>query len=223
MPQTEARRTVADQIAEALARRIVIGDLPPGAPLRQDHVAHEFGSSHVPVREAFQRLHAQGLAVNEPRRGMRVAPLDERSMREVVEIRASLEVLALRHAARWLTPTQIERIEDAVAAGDRAQSFAEWESANRAFHHELVAACRMPRLLAMLEELQLANSRFTFAATRSAVWQPRSNQDHRQILDALRRGTVDQATALLGRHIQTMERVGGAGSGGAAAQTARKG
>jgi DNA-binding GntR family transcriptional regulator len=163
----------------------------------------------VPVREAFQRLQAQGLAVSEPRRGMRVAPLDERSMREVVEIRAALEVLALRHAARRLTPPQIERIDEAVAAGDRAQSFAEWEAANRSFHRELVAACRMPRLLAMLAELQLANSRFTFAATRSAGWQPRSNQDHRQILDALRRGAVDQAAALLGRHIQTLERVGG--------------
>jgi DNA-binding GntR family transcriptional regulator len=67
----------------------------------------------------------------------------------------------------------------------------------------------MPRLLAMLAEMQLANSRFTFATTRSAGWQPRSNQDHRQILDALRRGAVDQAAALLGRHIQTLERVGG--------------
>lgn len=204
-----SQQTVSDRIAEILAERIVTGELAPDAPLRQDHVAHEFGSSHVPVREAFQRLQAQGLAVSEPRRGMRVAPLDERSMREVVEIRAALEVLALRHAVRRLTPLQIERIEDAVVAGDRAQSFAEWEAANRSFHRELVAACRMPRLLAMLAELQLANSRFTFAATRSAGWQPRSNQDHRQILDALRRGAVDQAAALLGRHIQTLERVGG--------------
>jgi DNA-binding GntR family transcriptional regulator len=130
-------------------------------------------------------------------------------MREVVEIRAALEALALRHAARRLTPSQIERIEDAVVAGDQAQSFAGWEAANRSFHRELVAACRMPRLLAMLAELQLANSRFAFAATRSAGWQPRSNQDHRQILDALRRGAVDQAIALLGRHILTLERAGG--------------
>ena len=214
---------MADRIAAVLSERIVTGELPPGAPLRQDHIAHEFGSSHVPVREAFQRLQARGLAVGEPRRGMRVAPLDERSMREVVEIRAALEVLALRHAARRLTPVQIERIDEAVAAGDRAQSFAEWESANRAFHRELAAACRMPRLLAMLDELQLANSRFTFAATRSAVWQPRSNQDHRQILEALRRGAVDQAAALLGRHIQTMERVGGAASGSAATEPSRSG
>ena len=211
MPKTDTtQQTVADRIAQVLAERIVTGELAPDAPLRQDRIAHEFGSSHVPVREAFQRLQAQGLAVSEPRRGMRVAPLDERSMREVVEIRAALEVLALRHAARRLTPLQIERIDEAVAAGDRAQSFAEWEAANRSFHSELVAACRMPRLLAMLAELQLANSRFAFAATRSAGWQPRSNHDHRQILDALRRGAVDQAAALLGRHIQTLERAGGA-------------
>ena len=201
--------SVAERIAHTLADRIVSGELPPGAPLRQDHVAAEFGTSHVPAREAFQQLRARGLAVSEPRRGMRVAPLDDASLREVTEMRAALEVLALRHAAPRLRPEQIGRIEQAVAAGDEARSIQDWEAANRTFHLELVAGCRMPRLLATLEELRLANSRFTFAATRSAVWQPRSNHDHRQILEALRRGAIDDAGALLGRHIRGLERTGG--------------
>ena len=69
---TEHRETKAAQIARALADRIISGTLEPGARLRQDHVAEEFGASHVPVREAFRLLEAQGLAKNEPRRGVRV-------------------------------------------------------------------------------------------------------------------------------------------------------
>lgn len=69
-----ANDTRAAQIAQTLAERIVSGQLEPGARLRQDHVAEEFGTSHVPVREAFRRLEAQGLAVSEPRRGVRVLP-----------------------------------------------------------------------------------------------------------------------------------------------------
>jgi len=65
----------------------------------------------------------------------------------------------------------------------------------------------MPRLLASLDGLQLANSRLVFAMARHAPWRPRSNQDHRLILAALRARNVDQACSLLARHIQTIERL----------------
>ncbi|MDU6495885.1 GntR family transcriptional regulator, partial [Bradyrhizobium sp.] len=48
--------TTAHRIADVLTERIVSGALPPDAPLRQDHIAREFNSSHVPVREAFRQL-----------------------------------------------------------------------------------------------------------------------------------------------------------------------
>ena len=65
--------TIASRISRVLADRIIRGELAPDARLRQDHIAEEFGTSHVPVREAFRRLEAQGLAINLPRRGVRVA------------------------------------------------------------------------------------------------------------------------------------------------------
>lgn len=196
------------RIARMLADRIVSGELAPGTPLRQDHVAEEFESSHVPAREAFQLLRAQGLAVSEPRRGMRVAPLDSASMQEIVEIRASLEALALTHAAPRLNAAAFEKIEGALLAGDEAKTMVEWELANRAFHRELAAPCKMPRLLAMLDELQLATSRIIFSATRSAGWQPGSSYAHRQIVDALKRRDAQKATALLQKHIRMLERAG---------------
>src|ERR1700722_15957739 len=91
--------TVAERIARVIGERIVSGELLPGTPLRQDRIADEFDASHVPAREAFQLLRAQGLVINEPRRGMRVAPLDSGSIQEIVEIRAALETLALKLAA----------------------------------------------------------------------------------------------------------------------------
>ncbi|WP_448952500.1 GntR family transcriptional regulator [Labrys neptuniae] len=201
--------TVAERIANALAERIVRGELAAGAPLRQDKVAAEFEASHVPAREAFQLLRAQGLAVSEPRRGVRVAPLDRKSAQEVVEIRASLEVLALTHAVPWLNAKSFERMEQALLAGDQAESIEAWESANRAFHREIVVPCRMPRLIAMLDGLQLANSRIIFAATRKAGWQPGTSQAHRQILDALRQRDAARAATLLQSHIRGLEQAAG--------------
>jgi DNA-binding GntR family transcriptional regulator len=199
--------TVATRIAEAIAERIISGALLPDAPLRQDHVAREFSSSHVPVREAFRQLEAQHLVVSLPRRGVRIAPLDANSIREIAEMRAALEVVALRHAAPKLTQAHLAKIELALIEGDNAETLSEFEAANRAFHQALVAPCGMPRLLASLDGLQLANSRLVFAMARSSGWRPRSNQDHRLILAALRARDIEQACGLLARHIQTIERL----------------
>lgn len=199
--------TTARRIAEAVAARIINGALQPGAPLRQDHIAREFGSSHVPVREAFRQLEAQHLAVAVPRRGVRVAPLDTNSVKEIAEMRAALEVVALRNAAPKFTSAHLARVELALIEADNAETIQDFETANRAFHGALVAPCAMPRLLASLDDLQLANSRLVFAMARSGGWRPRSNQDHRLILQALRARNIDQACNLLARHIQTIERL----------------
>jgi DNA-binding GntR family transcriptional regulator len=207
MRNADENSTIAARIAEAIAERIISGVLQPDAPLRQDHVAREFNSSHVPVREAFRQLEAEHLVVGLPRRGVRVAPLDATSVKEIAEMRAALEVVALRQAASKLTSAHLAGIEMALIEGDNAETLAEFEAANRAFHQALVAPCGMPRLLASLDGLQRANSRLVFAMAHSSGWRPRSNQDHRLILGALRARNIEQACSLLARHIQTIERL----------------
>jgi DNA-binding GntR family transcriptional regulator len=200
--------TSADRIADILRRRIVRGEIEGGKPLRQDHVADEFQSSHVPVREAFQRLEAQGLVVALPRRGVRVTTLSPESVKETVEMRAALEVLALKHSVPKLSDAHIDQLELAQSMCSQASSLIEWDAANCAFHEGLVKECGMPRLLATLKQLQLTNSRYLFAAGLVRGWQPRSDQDHRLIIEALRDKNTDRAIQLLSRHIGTMERVG---------------
>ena len=197
--------TIAVRISKVLADRIISGAIEPGARLRQDHVAEEFHTSHVPVREAFRRLEAQGLAVSEPRRGVRVAAFDLGEVKEVAEMRAALEVLALRHAAPHLTSAILDLAEEATKAGDKSRDVRSWEEANRAFHRLILAPCGMPRLLATIDDLHAASARFLFAAWRSE-WEARTDQDHRAILTALRQGNTESAAATLGRHVQWIGR-----------------
>jgi DNA-binding GntR family transcriptional regulator len=193
--------TIAVRISKALAERIIAGTLEPGARLRQDHIAEEFGASHVPVREAFRLLEAQGLAISEPRRGVRVAAFDLAQVKEVAEMRAALEVLALRHAAPHLTSAILNEAESANRAAEKSRDVRSWEAANRAFHRTILAPCGMPRLLATIDDLHAASARFLFAAWRTE-WEARTDQDHLAILVALRQGQIDTAIATLGRHVQ---------------------
>ncbi|KAG0185148.1 hypothetical protein DFQ28_009857 [Apophysomyces sp. BC1034] len=201
-------QSLVERIVDRLRKRIVNGELPGGSALRQDHVAKEFGASHVPVREAFQRLQAIGLVTILQRRGVRVTALDRAAIKETAEMRSVLEPLALRHAAPHLHAEHFDAIESAHAACDAADSLASWDAANHAFHHALVRHCAMPRLLATLDVLQLTSSRFVLAVGRARGWQSRSNHDHQLIIDALKGHDVERAAQLLSRHIGTMERVG---------------
>ncbi|TCV76359.1 GntR family transcriptional regulator [Neorhizobium sp. R1-B] len=201
----EPEDTIASRISRVLADRIVRGELSPGARLRQDHIAEEFQTSHVPVREAFRRLEAQGLAISEPRRGVRVASFDLAEVREVAEMRAVLEVLALRHAARHLTPAILDEAEEAAREGDAAADVHAWEEANRRFHRLLLTPCGMKRLLASIDDLHAASARFLFSAWQSG-WEKRTDHDHRAILSALRQGRSEEAAAILQKHVQWIGR-----------------
>lgn len=201
----EPEDTIASRISRVLADRIVRGELAPGLRLRQDHIAEEFSTSHVPVREAFRRLEAQGLAISEPRRGVRVASFDLKEVREVAEMRAALEVLALRHAANHLTPAILDAAEEAARDGDAAADVHAWEDANRRFHRLILAPCDMGRLLASIDDLHAASARFLFSAWRSG-WEKRTDHDHRAILQALRQGRTEEAASILERHVQWIGR-----------------
>lgn len=192
--------TQAARIARILGERIISGSIPPGARLRQDHIATEFGASHVPVREAFRQLEAQGLAECLPRRGVRVTEFDVTELREVAEMRASLEALALRHAAPNMTRAILQEAEEVTRRGDRADTVQDWEDTNRRFHRLILTPCQMPRLLKTIDDLQTASARFLFAAWQQE-WETRTDHDHRAILEALRRGQTDLACATLARHV----------------------
>lgn len=197
--------TLAEQISRILGERIVRGELAPGERLRQDHIATEFNASHVPVREAFRRLEAQGLATSEPRRGVRVAGFGLAEVREVAEMRAALEVLALHHAAPHITPAILDAAEAATQEGDAAADVKAWEMANRRFHRLITAPCAMPRLMEVIDGLHAASARFLFSSWQ-ASWERRTDHDHRAIITALRENRPDEAGQILARHVQWIGR-----------------
>ena len=69
------------------------------------------------------------------------------------------------------------------------------------------ASATLPRLIAAIAELNLAYSCHVFASARGTPWKPRYNFDHWRIFEAYARADLDQASALLARHINAVDRV----------------
>lgn len=206
MPQANSADemvTISDKITRALTQQIILGERASGEKLRQDHIARDFETSHVPVREALLRLQAIGLVVSEPRKGMRVAAFDADNIREIHAMRLALEPVALRYSVPKLDAEQIAQAEAARLACDGAGDITAWEESNRAFHLAIIIGCQMPRLLAEIEALQLLNARHVLT-TYSKTWEVGTDRDHRAIMQAIKRRDGDGAVAVLKRHLSRL-------------------
>lgn len=142
------------QVLSELRRVIASGAVPPGSPIPLDDVAAFFGVSLIPVREALKTLLGEGLLEHQPRLGYTVTALSQAELDELYVVRGALEAAALEAAVRQSGRSDHERataIHEALDRAVAADDAAAFQRASREFHEALLAPCRMPRLLHMLD------------------------------------------------------------------------
>lgn len=196
------RSGVVETVAERLREEILSGALPAGAQLRQDHVAAAHGVSHIPVREAFRRLEADGLVTTIPRRGAFVSRMSGEDAREITEMRVALEGLAVRLSVPNAPAANLAAAEDALRIAGRFDRIADWSEMNLQFHRALYASCGRPRLLAAIDGLWRQVDRYLRLVFEIADYQGKSHAEHLAILDAYRRRDVAEAERLIAAHIE---------------------
>ncbi|MFH1805577.1 MAG: GntR family transcriptional regulator [Pseudomonadota bacterium] len=199
------RRTITDQVTEDLRERILSGDFLAGSQLRQDAIATEYNVSRIPVREALQRLDAEGLVTFQPHKGAIVATLSIQEIEELFEVRRLLECELLRHAVPKLTEDDIRAAADILDVYDdalRAGDVARWGDLNRQFHERLYQASERPKTLEIVRTIGNNTVRFIRAQLALTGAIDTAEREHHEILDACRAGDVDKAVDLLGRHIE---------------------
>ena len=142
------------QVLSELRRVIASGRVPPGSPIPLDDVAAFFGVSLIPVREALKTLLGEGLLEHQQRLGYTVTALSQAELDELYVVRGALEAAALEAAVRQSTRADHDRataIHDTLGRAVAADDAPAFQRASRDFHEALLAPCRMPRLLHMLD------------------------------------------------------------------------
>lgn len=189
-----------DAIADVLAEEIIRGEIVQGARLAQEQIATRFRCSHVPAREALQRLVQMELATFIPRRGVRAFSLSPEDLDDILEMRLALEPLALAKAVANATPADLREMETYRLACDDARDPISWEKANRQFHLEILKPCGRPLLLGRIEQLQRLSAQ-KFHAKWRETWRSASDNDHVAILHAMERKDAKTASTILRRHL----------------------
>jgi len=112
-------RTLRQETVQRLRAEILSGGLPPGSKLREADLASRLGVSRSPIREAISQLEQQGLVVCSPNRGAFVARPDPGELRDMLRLRAHLEILALRLAFSRRISGAFQSLEGVVNEMDR--------------------------------------------------------------------------------------------------------
>ena len=189
--------------AMQIRKAILDGTLEPGARIQQHALASEFGVSHVPLREAIQRLEAEGFLAVHPRRGAFVMPLSRDDAREIFDLRTTLETKALRASIPNLTSDQLQIIKETCAAGDGVTDLVRYGEINVRFHRALFAGAGRPRLQSLIRRC-VGQCRY---AMLLASGRPFNNR--RRPLGARQaalRGDVERAVTTLTDHMPPLPR-----------------
>lgn len=200
------RVTVVDAVTEQLRRLILSGAVKDGAPLRQDALAEEMGTSRIPVREALSRLESEGLVASYPHRGYVVTGLSRSEIQELFDLRVMLEPELIRLAIPKLTEPVFAEAESLLHQFDVAinsEDMHAWGELNRRFHMVLYAPSDRPRTLEIVRGLLINSDRYTRVVLTLGKSFARAIEDHAALLDHCRKRQINQAVALTRDHIQT--------------------
>jgi DNA-binding GntR family transcriptional regulator len=140
----------AEWIAETLRERVIDGTYAPGERLREAALREEFGFSNGPIREALQRLVADGLAHRAPWQGVRVIALEPEEIVELFELRSALLEHAAERAAERAGP------EDRASAMALRKLLARKHAAARAGHPEPVSGATTGWVIGVARNRQIA-------------------------------------------------------------------
>jgi DNA-binding GntR family transcriptional regulator len=196
MPKSRLTRGLRDQIAEELRRDIVTGRFAPGVQMVERQLAHRFGVSHAPIREALLLLAHEGFLVSETNRSAQVAPMLPASRRRFfMALRTALETFALRSCFSRFSEADLLLIERLLRDFNQARERhdpASMAQHHYAFHETIVSQREQHDVIATWRSV-IARARLYTAEWISLDSQQAFSDEHARIITACHNQDVHHA------------------------------
>jgi GntR family carbon starvation induced transcriptional regulator len=202
---------LSEQALLRLRHDILKSALTPGLQLKLDILKAHYGFSSSPLREALNRLVAEGLVVMEDRRGFFVAPISITDINEITRLRCLLEPEALSDSIlngddAWeaniiAAHYRLERLESRLTGSSPYISDIEWATLHQEFHDALIAACKFEKLLQMSTTLFYQAQRYWHTWANAHPDPINRGSNHDKLRDAVLDRDAVRASEILINHI----------------------
>ncbi|HHX60506.1 MAG TPA: GntR family transcriptional regulator [Epulopiscium sp.] len=194
-----------DIVFHTLRKAIITGELSAGERLMETQLGEKLGVSRTPIREAIRKLELEGLVVMVPRKGAQVAPFTQKDIKDVLEVRAALEALAVRLACKRMDERSFLRLQLVNTEYEYAAKENDIETMiekDVEFHEVIFGATENDKLVQMFGNLGEQVHRFRIAYLKNSGASRVVQEEHMEILQALRSRDADLAAHLATTHIE---------------------
>jgi len=206
MNPSDNTTSLAKQAYAQLHHEILTCFLAPGQVVSERELAHRYGISKTPIREALAKTCHDGLMHRLPGRGYMVAPITIKDIQELFDLRLILEVAAAERAAQNPMPDlipQLKEMSDVSYDLEDPESHIHFLKTNRDFHLTLAEAAGNRRLVVTLEELFNQMERLFHLGLRLRDSSQEMVREHHEVVDALEEGDIGSVRAVIARQILT--------------------
>lgn len=203
------RASLKDKAYTAIRDGIIQCRYRPGEPLLEEHVSRELGVSRTPIREALRELQRDGLVRYIPGKGVFVAEISMRDVREVFFLRRVLEVAALRVTVPSYRDEDLRPLLELFAGLDQKLETLDYDALFQSdirLHGFIVETAGNKRLTDFVAVLGEQIERLRRISARMPGRMNRSVEEHRAILAAIRSRDVELAENLLVKHLENVEK-----------------
>lgn len=199
------RKRLAEQIAEMLRHKIILGDLLPGVAIHERETANALGVSRTPLREALFILESDGLVDMAPARTPTVTDPSYTDLTHMLEVQSALEALAGECACDVISDAELDEIEDIhkqLLVASEGTDPLEFFRIDMAFHTAIVAATRNAPLIRTHKQYHIRLWRVRYHASSKRLKRKLTLDDHGNIVNALRNRDKALTSQILRAHLR---------------------
>lgn len=183
---------------------ILNGKYKQNEELREATIGAELGVSRTPVREAFRQLELEGLLTMIPNKGVYVNGITAKDVRDIYMIRSSLEGLCARWATEHISDELMNEMEENVYLSEFHSSkghFEQMAELDNRFHEILYESCDSKMLEHLLRDFHQYVYRVRRMTLSSENRGRESNDEHKQIMEAIKAKDAAKAEKLANLHM----------------------
>ncbi len=196
------RTSATDAAAREIREHILTGELPAGTLIHQGELAEKLGLSRTPLREALQRLQAEGLIRIDNHRGAVVTRPTRQEVSQIYEVQMLLEAAAARWAAELRTDEDLAAVREVLVHHGQSPAGVAWMESNKEFHSSIYALARRPVLLETISVLRNRAGMYVNFLARSDEGRARADAEHLEMYEALSAGEGERLADLIRQHLQ---------------------
>ena len=198
-----------DLVFTTLRQAILKGELQPGERLMEIQLADKMGVSRTPIREAIRKLEKEGLVLMIPRKGAEVAGISEKMLKDVLEVRMTLEKLAFTLSMTRISEAGIEKLESVGRKFVKAVSndnIVDMAAADEEFHFVIYDAADNDKLKELLFNLKENMYRYRMEYLKDENYRKDLIDEHEKMIKYFKTKNLEDGLVLVEKHIANQEK-----------------